>query len=130
MILFVNFCDADYRVADTTTSTAGSSYFTGNTTTVYSLSGTPITIRENTDGYWYTNSGVRMTWLDSERLESEGGEAFSVYNLASDAGVDYSDQEGEGNLVYCEYCGEWYEEGNIFRNHICPNRDAAMAAGN
>ena len=32
------------------------------------------------------------------------------------------------NLAYCEYCGQWLEEGNIFRNHVCPNRDAANAA--
>lgn len=32
------------------------------------------------------------------------------------------------NLVYCDFCGKWYEEGNVFRNHICPARDAAYAA--
>lgn len=31
------------------------------------------------------------------------------------------------NLVYCDFCGKWYEEGNVFRNHICPARDAAYA---
>ena len=41
-----------------------------------------------------------------------------------------SSSSGSGNpaLVYCEYCGKWYEPGNIFRNHVCPNRDAANAA--
>lgn len=32
------------------------------------------------------------------------------------------------NLAFCEYCGQWFEEGNIFRNHVCPARDAANAA--
>ena len=44
--------------------------------------------------------------------------------------------DGNGNVVenpaskglaYCEYCGKWYEEGNIFRNHVCPARDAALS---
>ena len=111
----------------TTSLTFGSTYFTGNSTTVYSLSGTPVTIRENTDGYWYTDSGVKMTWLDGSRLESDGGEAFVTDQPDTN---DYSDQEGEGDLVYCEYCGQWYEAGNVFRNHICPARDAALAAEN
>ncbi len=111
----------------TTSPTFGSTYFTGNSTTVYSLSGTPVTIRENTDGYWYTDSGVKMTWLDGSRLESDGGEAFVTDQPDTN---DYSDQEGEGDLVYCEYCGQWYEAGNVFRNHICPARDAALAAEN
>ena len=38
--------------------------------------------------------------------------------------------EDSKSLVYCEYCGEWYEEGNIFRNHVCPNRDYAMGVEN
>ena len=29
-------------------------------------------------------------------------------------------------MAYCEYCGNWYPAGNIFRNHVCPNRDAAL----
>ena len=43
-----------------------------------------------------------------------------------------SSSSGSGNaatdLVFCEYCGKWYEPGNVFRNHVCPNRDAANAA--
>ena len=31
------------------------------------------------------------------------------------------------NLVQCEFCGGWYEEGNVFRNHVCPERDEAYA---
>ncbi|MBR2528278.1 MAG: hypothetical protein IKE58_07405 [Blautia sp.] len=29
--------------------------------------------------------------------------------------------------VQCEYCGEWLETGNIFRNHMCPQKEAALA---
>ena len=30
-------------------------------------------------------------------------------------------------MVQCEYCGGWFEAGNVFRNHVCPARDAAYA---
>ena len=29
--------------------------------------------------------------------------------------------------AYCIYCGQYYPEGNEFRNHICPKRDEAYA---
>jgi len=107
----------------TTYPTTGEAYFTGNTTTVYSLTGVAVTIRESTDGYWYTDSGARMNWLDAERLESEGGEAFLSY-------YPFSDPNATEEQVQCEYCGQWFPAGNLFRNHVCPARDAAMAAGN
>lgn len=25
----------------------------------------------------------------------------------------------EDNMAWCEFCGKWYEAGNVFRNHIC-----------
>ncbi|MDO5844582.1 MAG: SH3 domain-containing protein [Methanocorpusculum sp.] len=28
-------------------------------------------------------------------------------------------------MVQCEICGGWYEEGNIFRNHVCPAKEPA-----
>ena len=32
--------------------------------------------------------------------------------------------------VQCEYCGAWLETGNIFRNHMCPEKEAALAQEN
>lgn len=43
-------------------------------------------------------------------------------------GIVPASSSSDEDLVYCEYCGQWYEPGNVFRNHICPNRDAAYAA--
>ena len=31
-------------------------------------------------------------------------------------------------MVQCEYCGEWLETGNSYRNHMCPQKEAALAA--
>ena len=31
-------------------------------------------------------------------------------------------------MVQCEYCGEWLESGNSYRNHMCPEKEAALAA--
>ena len=31
-------------------------------------------------------------------------------------------------MVQCEYCGEWLETGNSYRNHMCPEKEAALAA--
>lgn len=33
--------------------------------------------------------------------------------------VETMDILEDANLAYCEACGGWFEEGNIFRNHIC-----------
>ena len=33
-------------------------------------------------------------------------------------------------MVQCEYCGQWLESGNIYRNHMCPQKEAALAAEN
>ncbi len=38
----------------------------------------------------------------------------------------YEDPDGaestQAEMVQCPDCGNWYEEGNIFRNHICEGR--------
>ena len=89
--------------AFTTYHASGDSFYTGNTTTIYSMSGTAVTIHEGTDGYWYTDNGTKIWWLDSERLESEGGEAFrtyvnnnGVYDEAADvAGAEAAPEEDD-----------------------------------
>ena len=31
--------------------------------------------------------------------------------------------QSETEMVYCELCGNWYESGNVFRNHVCMPRE-------
>ena len=114
--------------AFTTYSTAGKNYFTGNSTTIYDKYGLALTIRESSDGFWYTDSGMRISWIDGDRLVSEYGDTYTAtdYDDIDDDDYDYSDQEDE--LVQCEYCGEFIPQGVEFRNHMCPEKEAALAA--
>ena len=65
-------------------------------------------------------------------MVTKNGQDYGWYQISFNGTQAYvsasflSSTKPEGDLVYCEYCGEWYEEGNVFRNHICPNRDYAM----
>ena len=49
-------------------------------------------------------------------------------NYAMEPPLGTQDPSAPG-LAYCMYCGRYYEEGNIFRNHVCPARDAALSGG-
>ena len=101
------------------------SIFTGSVTKVFDEDGNAYTLYETTDGYWRDNDGIVYVELsDSEFQVKEGMKRLSIYYNGPDDN-DYSDQEGEGNLQYCYYCGEWYEAGEEFDNHDCPARDAA-----
>ena len=48
-----------------------------------------------------------------------------LYTVRAERDILYSQTEGiqpypqEDNMVWCEFCGKWYEAGNVFRNHIC-----------
>lgn len=35
--------------------------------------------------------------------------------------------KNETEYVQCPDCGQWFEAGNVFRNHICPAREEAAA---
>jgi len=55
-------------------------------------------------------------------------------NEQQPAPIDLSKPEKTENMgnedaldqVQCEDCGNWYEEGNEFRNHICETPDGAQ----
>ena len=106
--------------------------YSGSVKTVYNEYGEAYTLYESTDGYWHDRSGTAYAWRsDTEFQAVNGNKILTTYYpyQESQDNYDYSDQEGEGNLQYCYYCGQWYEQGNVFRNHICPERDAAIANG-
>ena len=48
-----------------------------------------------------------------------------LYTVCAERDILYSQTEGiqpypqEDNMVWCEFCGKFYEAGNVFRNHIC-----------
>ena len=113
-------------------STSSDTTYSGAVKTVYNEYGEAYTLYEGTDGYWRDKSGTAYTVRsDTEFQVWEGNQILTTYYpyQESQDNYDYSDQEGEGNLQYCYYCGQWYEQGNVFRNHICPARDAAIANG-
>ncbi len=68
-------------------------------------------------------------------MVTKNGQDYGWYQISFNGTQAYvsasflSEKKPEGgaqDMVYCEYCGEWYEAGNVFRNHVCPNRDFAM----
>lgn len=52
--------------------------YTGTATTVYAMSGTPVTIYLATNGNWYDGSGLLFTWLTETQLTNEGGDSFTT----------------------------------------------------
>ena len=70
-----------------------------------------------------TKNGQDYGW---DQISFNGTQAYVSASFLSAT----KPEEEAKNMVYCEYCGEWYEEGNIFRNHACPNRDYAMGVEN
>ena len=72
--------------ADTKKPASSGLTFTGVATTVYSLSGTAITIYQASDGNWYDSNGTKFTWVDSDKLSNEGGDSFTTYNTTSTSG--------------------------------------------
>ena len=81
---------------------------TGTVTTVYAMSGTPVTIYLCTDGQWYDANNVKYTWETTDRLTSAGGDSFTTSNPGT----------GGSDLVQCEYCHQWFHAGNDYRNHV------------
>ena len=57
---------------------------------------------------------------------SSGSSDSGNYAIEPPTGTQDPSAPGQ---AYCIYCGKYYEEGNVYRNHICPARDAAYAAG-
>ena len=80
-------------------------------------------------GWYQIKYKGRKAYVSADFLTSNK----PVATAASGSAPASSASSGSGstpaaNLVYCDFCGKWYEEGNVFRNHICPGRDAANAA--
>ena len=96
---------------ETETKKESTTIFTGNARTVYDQEGRVNTVYEATDGYWYDNTGLQYALSQSGAFVQDG-KVYTTYNPLSQ--------------VQCEYCGNWFLEGNEFRNHICPARDAAL----
>ena len=69
------------------------------------------------DGYYYSNDMVKYT--DNKNGSYTGARGDILY--------DYTNENNTEEMVQCEYCGGWFEAGNIFRNHVCPARDEAYA---
>ena len=80
-------------------------------------------------GWYQIKFKDRKAYVSADFLTSNK----PVATAASGSAPASSASSGSGstpvsNLVYCDFCGKWYEEGNVFRNHVCPARDAAYAA--
>lgn len=71
-------------------------------------------------GQWFSTEPDGDLWnpydrhLLEERDSSQSGEP--AYEEPS------YEETTDGEMVQCPDCGNWYEEGNIFRNHICEGR--------
>ncbi len=70
--------------------------------------------------------GADYGWLQVSYYSMTGYISSSFVSPTSPYPDDPENPSGQ-ELAYCEYCGQWYEAGNVFRNHICPERDAAYA---
>ena len=75
-------------------------------------------------GWYQIKYKGRKAYVSADFLTSNKPVATAASGSAP-ASSEYSVPEEE--LAYCEYCGQWYPVGNVFRNHICPGRDAANA---
>ena len=84
------------------------------------------------NGQAYVSSGFLAPNPPASSAPSSSAPASAPASAPSSSA---SSEEGRGDIVenlpepemvYCEYCGDWYPEGNVFRNHICPQRDAAL----
>ena len=92
----------------------------GQSMTVYWLNGNATSLTLYDDGYYYSSEWVRYT--DNGDGSYSGADGTTLYDYAPDMTTE------DDSLVQCPYCGDWFEAGAIFRNHACPERDAAMAA--
>jgi len=72
-----------------------------------------IPFTNNGDGSFYGGAGAGMTVYEYAYLQQSNG--------GSTAGTSSSD------MVQCEYCGEWFEAGNDYRNHVMAAHNNASA---
>lgn len=93
----------------------------GSAFTVYWPNGNATTLTPYNDGYYYSAEWIRYS--GNADGSYSGADGSTLFDEMPNAGV-----ESTPELVQCPYCGDWFEEGNIFRNHYCPEKDAALAA--
>lgn len=70
-------------------------------------------------GEWFSTAPDGDLWNPYDRHVLEERDS------SQDEGQTYGyPDEGEtaGEMVQCPDCGNWYEEGNVFRNHICEGK--------
>lgn len=72
----------------------------------------------------YTQCPICGDWFST--VESDGEPSEYMLHQIDEVEMSWVPESTE-NMVQCEFCGGWYEEGNVFRNHICPGRDEAYA---
>ena len=54
--------------------------FTGAAKTIYTQSGSPISVYESTDGYWYDNAGNQYSWVTPYEFAQIGGTGMYSVN--------------------------------------------------
>ena len=74
----------------------------------------------------YSSAAASASASTSASTSAAGSSGSGNYAIDSANGTQDPSAPGQ---AYCIYCGKYYEEGNVYRNHVCPARDAAYAAG-
>lgn len=71
-------------------------------------------------GEWFSTAPDGDLWNPYDRHLLEERDT----SQAEEQAYEYPDdgETADGELVQCPDCGNWYEEGNVFRNHICEGR--------
>ena len=96
---------------------------TGEVVTAYWLIGNPETLTGYDNGFYYSTSWIAYTFNGSVWVGADGSTLYTdpdALERASEASLE------NNNMVQCEYCGEWLEAGNIYRNHMCAQKRAAL----
>lgn len=75
-------------------------------------------------GEWYSTVPDGDLWNPYDRHVLEERDSAQ----GEEQTYEYPDPEetADGEMVQCPDCGNWYEEGNVFRNHVCEGREAEM----
>ena len=68
------------------------------------------------------NDGVQ--WY---RISYGGGEGYIAADYMTSEDLSSYSSSSQPEMVQCDYCGNWFEAGTVFRNHVCPARDAALS---
>ena len=90
--------------------------YTGNVVTIYVEDGSPLTLSEATDGYWYDKFGTKYVEVgDGSYFNVVGSDqSYSIYNPANNSGytgasVTVHDQYGYAYTLYEMADGSWWD---------------------